>query len=101
MYKTQLNQQTSYDQARALMLSSAYSNMIYANMTVPQSASNANVNVSQPISNTNLNVSPSFSKATFQNAYSNIPQNYQSTRFFFKLFFFLLDQKTVLLIENL
>ena len=82
-----MNQQTSYDQARALMLSSAYSNMIYANMTVPQSASNANVNVSQPISNTNLNVSPSFSKATFQNVYSNIPQNYQGTRFFFKLFF--------------
>ena len=88
MYKTQLNQQTSYDQARALMLSSAYSNMIHANIIFPQSASNANVNVSQPISNTNLNVSPSFSKATIQNAYSNIPQNYQGTRFFLNCFFF-------------
>ena len=100
MYKTQLNQQTPYDQARALMLSSAYSNMINANMVFPQSVSNANVNVSQPISNTNLVIPPSISKATFQNAYSNIPQNYQGTRFLFKLFF-LLDQKTVLLIENL
>ena len=62
--------------------------MIHANMIFPQSASNANVNVSQPISNTNLVIPPSISKATFQNAYSNIPQNYQGTRFLFKLFFF-------------
>jgi len=86
-----INQQTPYDQARALMLSSAYSNMIHANMSispsnpnanmiVPPSVSNANIVVTPSVSNASFAVSQPISNATFSNAYSTIPQNFQGTR---------------------
>ena len=74
------------------MLSSAYSNMIHANMNVPHLISNANM-VPQPISNANMIVPPSISdtnpisvsNATFPNPFSNINQNSQGTRYFVHL----------------
>merc|ERR1719489_49746 len=55
-----IQEQQSVNQARALMLSSAYSNMIHARMNISPSNSNANMNVSPSVSNANTNVSPPF-----------------------------------------
>ena len=88
IYKIQIQEQQSINQARALMLSSAYSNMVHARMNISPSNSNANMIVSPSVSNASMNVSPPFcntsiAKATIPNAYSNTPQNFKGTRFLF------------------
>ena len=72
-------QQQSINQARAMMLSSAYSNMIHANMNVSQSISNANTIVLPSISNANP---IPVSNSTIPNTFSNINQNFQGARYF-------------------
>merc|ERR1719376_1663432 len=69
-----IQEQQSINQARALMLSSAYSNMVHARMNISPSVSNANMNVPPSIYNTSI------AKATIPNAYSNTLQNFQGSR---------------------
>ena len=84
-----------------MMLSSAYSNMIHANITVPPSVSKANKSVSPSVSDASIIVSPSLSdasidvspsisevstsvsNATIPNVFSYFPRNFQDARYFF------------------